>query len=50
MEKQVSNTSIKLAQLLIKRFWSNPSILFTLTFQNPHYLSNLLSRPWKQRI
>jgi len=31
MEKQVSNASIKQAQLLIKRFWSNSCILFTLT-------------------
>ena len=31
MEKQVQNIRIKQTQLLIKRFWSNPSILFTLT-------------------
>ena len=31
MKKQLSNTGIKQIQLMIKRFWSNPSILFTLT-------------------
>jgi len=33
MEKQLSNIRIKQALLLIKRFWSNSSILFTLTLE-----------------
>jgi hypothetical protein len=47
MEKQMSNTSIKQVQLLIKRFWEQSKYFIYLNIIELPYLSNLLFPPVK---